>query len=220
MPSPGNLVEGFFGGYTAAGGCGSADIAICSIKKANANVKQRLEQIIVDVIGMVVVDEVHLISGSNRGYILEFLFTRILFCSRNSTADIRIVTISATLPNAKLVLNWLNAEFYQTDYRPIELGETIKIGNQIFDRAMNPLRTLTKDGYTLTENEPDSIAQLCIQTSKDWCEKLAILLAQNVYRLTKSQMSIGEQIRKKINLSAIEGIKMHLKNSPTGECFS
>lgn len=228
LRSSGVRVEGFFGGYTAPGGFESADIAVCTIEKANAIINRLLEQQNIDSIGMVVVDEVHLISDSNRGYILELLLTKILYCSRKLDANIRIVAMSATLPNSELVRNWLNAQFYTTDYRPIELCEMIKIGNNIFDNAMNLIRMITKDGYSAIENDQDNIAQLCIETitnsaavivfcpSKDWCESLAIHVAQNIYKLGKSQTPIGEKIRKEINMPSIEEVKGHLRNSPAG----
>lgn len=230
--SSGLRVEGFFGGYTAPGGFESADIAVCTIEKANAIINRLLEQKNIDSIGMVVVDECHLISDSNRGYILELLLTKILFCSRKLGVNIRIVAMSATLPNSELVQNWLKAQYYLTNYRPIELREMIKIGNNIFDNSMNLIRTITRDDYTIIENDQDNIAQLCVETivnsasvivfcpSKDWCESLAIHVAQNIYKLGKVGLfPIGEKIRKEINMPMIEEVKGHLRNSPAGKSF-
>lgn len=228
LRSSGIRVEGFFGGYTAPGGFESADIAICTIEKANAIINRLLEQQNIDAIGMVVVDEVHLISDSNRGYILELLLTKILFCSRKLGANIRIVAMSATLPNSKLVQNWLNSQFYRTNYRPIELREMIKIGTNIYDNGQNLIRMISNEDYSIIGNDQDNIAQLCIETivnsasvivfcpSKDWCESLALHVAQNIYKLGKSQTSIGEKIRKEINMPKIEEVKGHLRNSPAG----
>lgn len=226
-------MEGFFGGYTAPGGFEAADIAVCTIEKANAIINRLLEQQNIDSIGMVVVDEVHLISDSNRGYILELLLTKILYCSCKLDLNIRIVAMSATLPNSELIQNWLNAQFYTTNYRPIELREMIKIGSNIFDNSMNLIRSMSTDGYMAIEHDQDNIAQLCIETitigaavivfcpSKDWCESLAIHVAQNIYRLGKSQTPVGEKIRKEINMPLIEEMKAHLRNSPSGwfVCF-
>lgn len=221
-------MEGFFGGYTAPGGFEAADIAICTIEKANAIVNRLLEQQNIDSVGMVVVDEVHLISDSNRGYILELLLAKILYCSRQLNSNIRIVAMSATLPNSELVRNWLDSQFYSTDYRPIELREMIKIGNDVFDNSMNLIRTISKDEYAAIDIDQDHIAQLCIETivngaavivfcpSKDWCEKLATHVAQNIYKLGRSQTSIGEKIRQHINMPLIEEVKGHLRNSPAG----
>ncbi|XP_031620779.1 DNA polymerase theta isoform X2 [Contarinia nasturtii] len=229
LRSSGIRVEGFFGGYTAPGGFESADIAICTIEKANAIVNRLLEQGNIDSIGMIVVDEVHLISDPNRGYILELLLTKVLFCSRKLNTNIRLVAMSATISNSTALLqNWLNAEFYLTNYRPIELHEMIKIGNSIFNNTMNLVRMVSNEEYSMIENDPDHIAQLCIETivngaaviifcpSKDGCENLALHVAQNIYKLGKSQTNIGERIRKAINMPLIEEVKGHLRNSSAG----
>jgi DNA polymerase theta len=41
--------------------------------------------------------------------------------------------MSATLPNLKVLSDWLNASLYQTDYRPIELHEYYSLGGNIYD---------------------------------------------------------------------------------------
>lgn len=124
-------VEGFFGGYTPPGGFESVDVAILTIEKANSIVNKLLEQKKINQIGLIVVDEVHLISDPGRGYILELLLAKALFYSWKFSCCIQLVAMTATLPNANLLSKWLNAEYYQTDFRPIPLREMIKIGKPI-----------------------------------------------------------------------------------------
>lgn len=233
LRSSGVRVEGFFGGYTPAGGFESVDVAICTIEKANSIVNRLLEQSKIDAIGLIVVDEVHLISDPGRGYILELLLAKTLFCSKKLSAEIQIVAMSATLPNAELLNRWLRATFYQTHFRPIALNEMIKIGSDLFDNRMNFLRSISSRSddefdWITEHNDQDDVARLCLETivdgtaaivfcpSKDWCETLALNIASLIYRGGKRQGVFGEKLRQQIDMQAIADVKIHLRNSPTG----
>lgn len=156
------------------------------------------------------------------------MLAKVLYCSKSLHSNIQIVAMSATLPNSELLTNWLQAEYYQTDFRPIELKEMIKVGNKIYDNSMATIREISTEEYSLLENDHDNICQLCIETivsgasvivfcpSKDWCEKLALHVASSIYKLGKSQMPIGELIRKQIDMQRTVDVKSHLKNTPPG----
>ncbi len=66
---------------------------------------------------MMVVDELHLIQDSYRGYMLEVLVTKALyFCP-----TVQIIGMTATLPNLLDIAEWMQAECYHTNDRPIKL---------------------------------------------------------------------------------------------------
>ena len=48
--------------------------------------------------------------------------------------------MSATLPNLDLLAAWLSADLYRTDYRPVPLAETVKIGVNVYDASMKKIR--------------------------------------------------------------------------------
>lgn len=232
LRSSGIRVEGFFGGYTPAGSFNTVDIAVCTIEKANSIVNKLLEQNKIDSIGLIVVDEVHLISDPGRGYILELLLAKAIFCSSKLSANIQIITMSATLPNTELLIKWLEAESYFTDFRPIALNEMIKIGADVFDNKMNLVRSLKdseNDFASISDqNDQDEVGRLCIETisegsavivfcpSKDWCESLALNIASLIYKMGKSRTEIGNKMRDHISMQLIDEVKSHLRNSPTG----
>ncbi|XP_035912100.1 DNA polymerase theta [Anopheles stephensi] len=231
---PGGMrVEGFYGGYHPPGGFESVDLAVCTIEKANSIVNRLLEQGALPTLGVVVVDEAHLISDPSRGYILELLLTKIRFVAARAAHPIQIVCMSATLPNMDLLARWLEADLYRTDFRPIALIEMIKTGSTIYSATGESVRSL--DGVTLLGYSPpkdaDHVALLCLETilegcavivfcpSKDWCEQLALSLASTLHTLRK-QDHTHEELRNRVcaqvNGARQEEVLLQLRNSPAG----
>ena len=64
------------------------------------------------------------------------------YSSSNGDNPIQIIGMSATLPNLDLLARWLDADLYRTDYRPVPLTEMVKIGMQLLDSQMKPLREI------------------------------------------------------------------------------
>ncbi len=50
--------------------------------------------------------------------------------------------MSATLPNVQLLADWLKADFYSTDFRPVPLSECVKIHTAIYDNTMSKVRDI------------------------------------------------------------------------------
>ena len=114
--------------------------------------------------------------------------------SQSTSANpIQIVGMSATLPNLELLANWLDADLYRTDYRPIPLTETVKIGPVIYDKSMAKIRDFVP--MVEAKGDEDHILALCLETiaegcsvlvfcpTKNWCEKLSENMAREIYRM-------------------------------------
>uniref|UniRef100_A0A182JNC4 DNA polymerase theta n=1 Tax=Anopheles christyi TaxID=43041 RepID=A0A182JNC4_9DIPT len=233
LMEPGGMrVEGFYGGYHPPGGFESVDLAVCTIEKANSIVNRLLEQSALTTLGVVVVDEAHLISDPARGYILELLLTKIRFVAARSEHHIQIVCMSATLPNIGLLARWLEADLYHTDFRPIALVEMLKVGNTIYSAKGEPVRYLkgTLHGYTVPK-DADHVTLLCLETildgcavivfcpSKDWCEQLAVTLAGTLHTLRKENHShdeLRQRLRKQLVGERQEEVLLQLRNCPAG----
>ncbi|XP_057401825.1 DNA polymerase theta isoform X5 [Balaenoptera acutorostrata] len=197
-------VDGYMGSTSPTGHFSSLDIAVCTIERANGLINRLIEENKMDILGMVVVDELHMLGDSPRGYLLELLLTKISYITKKSAScqaylasplsnAVQIVGMSATLPNLELVASWLNAELYHTDFRPVPLLESVKIGNSIYDSSLKPVREFQP--MLQVKGDEDHVVSLCYETirdnhsvllfcpSKKWCEKLADIIAHAFYSL-------------------------------------
>jgi helicase len=68
-------------------------------------------------VGVVVVDEIHMLGDATRGPVLEALLTRIM----GGAAETRIVGLSATVSNAGQIADWLGAKLIRSSWRPSRL---------------------------------------------------------------------------------------------------
>ncbi len=68
-------------------------------------------------LGVVVVDEVHLMGEESRGPTLEMVITRI----KAVNPDVQFVALSATINNSEEIARWLNAEHIYSEFRPVPL---------------------------------------------------------------------------------------------------
>ncbi|CAF5204127.1 unnamed protein product [Rotaria magnacalcarata] len=70
----------------------------------------------------------HMIGEGQRGAILESLLTKI----RLLKPQPQIVGMSATLANIDDLLNFLDAQFYEERFRPVELEEYVKVNDMVY----------------------------------------------------------------------------------------
>ncbi|XP_039964616.1 helicase POLQ-like [Bactrocera tryoni] len=170
-------------------------IFIASIEKGAVLMDSLIEAQRADEIGLVVVDELHLIGEKGRGATLEALLTKIMFIDVN----IQIVGMSATIGNLTEVSTFLKADVYTRSFRPVELREYIKCGNDIL--AINSAgKTLEevfvynrsvdyKYSESMARCDPDHLAGLVAECapehcvlifcpSRKNCENVALLLSR------------------------------------------
>ncbi|XP_069722926.1 DNA polymerase theta isoform X2 [Phaenicophaeus curvirostris] len=203
-------VEGYMGSMAPAGRFSDLDVAVCTIEKANGLINKLIEENKMDSLGVVVVDELHMLGDSHRGYLLELLLTKVRYLTEKisrrqvkmpgpSFDGIQIIGMSATLPNLELLASWLGAELYCTDFRPVPLKEWVKIGSNIYNSSMNLVREFHPK--LQLKGDEDHVVSLCYETvcdghsvllfcpSKNWCEKLADIIAREFYSLQQAESS-------------------------------
>ncbi|KAM7008657.1 DNA polymerase theta [Tautogolabrus adspersus] len=226
-------VEGYMGSTSAAGGFAALDVAVCTIEKANSLINRLIEEDRLGLLGMVVVDELHMVGDSGRGYLLELLLTKIRFIAQKQNTSgslsegVQIIGMSATLPNLSLLASWLGAELYQTDYRPVPLQEHLKVGCNIYDKSLSVVRQFTP--LLHVKGDDDHIVSLCYETvresrsvllfcpSKNWCEKLVDSIAREFYNLRHTDRQ-GEAEPEPVSLDqkGLVDVIAQLRRTPAG----
>ncbi|KAM4781076.1 helicase POLQ-like isoform 1-T1 [Cyanocitta cristata] len=101
---------------------------IATIEKGHALVNSLIETERIDDVGLVVVDELHMLGEGSRGATLEITLAKILYTNKKT----QIIGMSATLNNVGDLQKFLQAEYYTNDFRPVELKEYIKIRDTIY----------------------------------------------------------------------------------------
>ncbi|CAG8957860.1 hypothetical protein HYFRA_00000200 [Hymenoscyphus fraxineus] len=144
-------VVGFFGGSKSGVSWGDLDVAVCTIEKANSLVNAAIDDRSIGKLGVVVMDELHMLDDEGRGYILELMATKLLSLDH----DIQLIGMSATLNNAELLATWLNnAKFYHSKYRPVPVEEHLVFDNNVYSASSS--NKFYKTATQLTSQHPNS----------------------------------------------------------------
>jgi len=101
------------------------DILIATSEKVDSLLRNR--SLYYNEISTFVADEIHLLDDPNRGATLEVILTKIML--KNPQAQ--LIGLSATIPNAREIADWLNAELIYSDWRPVELKKGVLSGTTI-----------------------------------------------------------------------------------------
>lgn len=200
-------------------------IFICTIEKGQILFDSLIESGRTQEISLIIVDELHMLGDSNRGHILESLLTKVIYLE---TISIQIIGMSATIANINEISDFLHAEIFVHNSRPIELKEFVKTGNELYKvdtKTKNPSKGLRKinkivgSSYTsdMLRRDPDHIGyfvyKVVIESSclvfcatKTNCENVALLIAESLPKDLRSN-----RIEEKRNL--MEAIKSDLNGS-------
>ena len=96
-----------------------ADFIVATSEKADSLIRHGSK--LIDEIGLVIADEIHLIHDPSRGPTLEVALTKI----KRKHEDVQIIALSATISNANDLAQWLDADLIKMDWRPIPLHEGV-----------------------------------------------------------------------------------------------
>ncbi|MDD5163975.1 MAG: DEAD/DEAH box helicase [Candidatus ainarchaeum sp.] len=165
-------------------------------------------------IGLLVVDEIHEID-SDRGPTIEVTVAEL----RQISTFLRVLGLSATIPNAKEISEWLSAELVESDYRPVPLKEGAFFGGKIFysgaeenipeenfgNTGSGPLLSIVKDSIVSRKKQA-----LVFANTRKSAESAANSLANFVGK------TLSE--KEKDSLSNFSGKILNALEIPTEQC--
>ncbi|MCJ1438761.1 hypothetical protein MMC27_008151 [Xylographa pallens] len=155
-------VVGFFGGSKARESWTDVDIAVCTIEKANALVNTAIEDCSINDLGIVVMDELHMIDDDHRGYLMELMATKLLSIEQRT----QLVGMSATLSNTEMLAQWLEAKFFQSAYKPVPIEEFLVYDNNIYSVSTSSAFLKTASKLQATQKEAVPTPHRAIQLSE------------------------------------------------------
>lgn len=149
---------------------------------------------LISLVKLLIIDEVHLLHG-DRGPVVEALVARTLRLVESSQSMIRIVGLSATLPNYIDVARFLRVNpmvglfYFDSRFRPVPLAQ-----NFIGIKNSKPLQQLT---------DMDTVCyEKCIEQLKEGHQVMVFVHARNATVRTATVLREMAQQRQQLNLFA------------------
>lgn len=180
------------------------DLIFCTNEKLDSLFRHKADWL--KKIGLVIVDEIHEID-SDRGPVIEFLLMKFFF-----SGNPRIIALSATIPNAIEIAEWLDAELIESGFRPVKLSEGVFFDNTL----LFPKETgIVLDG----ENELEKIVADTMRKGKQcliFCNtrKSSMAIAKKISQLVSGFLSHAE----KNSLKRFSDSALNALEQPTEQC--
>ena len=183
------------------------DVIVCTTEKLESLLRHNISWI--NKVGLIIVDEIHMLNDSSRGPTLEILLTKLT----KIVPRAQILGLSATISNADELSRWLNAALVVSDFRPVKLYEGVSFDSKIhFDE---------KDGYELNESEDaeNAIIQNTLELNKQALvftstRKNAESLAERLCKTVKFKLKKDDQYKLDSLYKEVENVLEY----PTQQC--
>ncbi len=179
------------------------DVIFSTYEKLSSLLRHKAEWL--SSVGCVIVDEVHELD-SDRGPTIEVGLTQM----RLLKSDLKILALSATIPNSKKIAEWLNANLIESNFRPTKLREGVLLDSTI---EYNDKSIEEHDFTKAIENALTKKNQILIFYN---ARKRAESGAKKIASIVENTLTTSEkQFLEKNSLQALNALE-----SPTEQCHS
>ncbi|RZC75410.1 hypothetical protein C5167_050892 [Papaver somniferum] len=209
----GKHVRSFYGNQGGGSLPKDTSVAVCTIEKANFLINRLLEEGRLSEVGIIVIDELHMVGDQHRGYLLELMLTKLRYAvgkgntesssgessgSSSGKGDpahgLQMVGMSATMPNVAAVADWLQMELIRT------IPKTADLGGKDPDHVVELCNEVVQEGHSV----------LIFCSSRKGCESTAKHVAKFLKKFPISNNDDQSE------LSDISSAIDALKRSPVG----
>jgi helicase len=102
-----------------------ADVIVLTTERADSIVRHKADWL--QEIGVIIVDEIHLVNDQKRGPALEMVVAKMM----QLLPEVQIIALSATISNSDDIAGWLNADLTKSEWRPVPLNEGVYLDGDI-----------------------------------------------------------------------------------------
>ncbi|MCQ8903175.1 MAG: ATP-dependent DNA helicase [Methanothrix sp.] len=190
---------------------GRNDIIIATSEKADSLIRNGASW--VRKIGVLVVDEIHLLDSANRGPTLEMTMTKLMHLN----PEMQVIGLSATIANGEEIADWIKGEIVSSDWRPVRLREGVLLedrlvfpdgGIQLENRSRDPVLNLVMD--TIDQGGQMLIFESTRRNAEAMAQKLAGALRESEETIEIAERLSGEgETSRKLSICLRRGAAFH-----------
>ena len=161
------------------------DVIVATSEKVDSLLRNGADWI--DDLSCVVADEIHLIDDGERGPTLEVTLAKL----RRRNPGLQTVALSATVANADVIADWLDAELVASDWRPIDLrtgvhyGSALQFGDE--QRSLQVDAGESQTGAVVRDTVAEGGSALVFVNSRNNAEAAARRLSRTVEPLLDAE---------------------------------
>ena len=185
------------------------DVVIATSEKMDSILRHDLDYAYE--LGVIVVDEVHLLGEEGRGPTLEMVISKL----KSINEDAQIIALSATIRNSEDIAKWLNASHIYSEFRPVPLrlgvyfddtllfsdGEerkikrdTLGIGNLVKSSIENGGQVLIfvnrrKSAESLAEKLGKKVERVLSEEDKESLQEIAQSIMEEEYTIYSEKLA-------------------------------
>jgi len=200
-------IEGFYGGNFSVRAYIASNVLVCTIEKAYGLVMKSVQERTLNQFSVIIVDELHMISNGNRGFMIECILSQIRYLQSSGLKDPQIIGMSATISNCEDLASWLNAEVFFCVERPVSLSQFLVVDGKIFDERMVSVRQISVDRSSQELSQVFRLCQECCSsgesvlifcTSRTMCQNYCLSISKILMKFKDHIPNDVMQARKNI----------------------